>query len=143
MSRILSTGGRCTPPPRQTLLTNTTLGRHPSPWADTPPLVRHPPGSHPSGQTPLDRHPWADTSPPGQTHHPWSDPQAATPLGRHPWTDTPGQIPHPWADTPPPRKTDTAADGTHPTGMHSCLYKFLEGNSDRCLVYTYENFGPV
>ena len=27
----------------------------------------------------------------------------------------------PWADTPPCQQTDTAADGTHPTGMHSCL----------------------
>ena len=24
------------------------------------------------------------------------------------------------ADTPPPQQTATAADGTHPTGMHSC-----------------------
>ena len=29
---------------------------------------------------------------------------------------------HPRADTPP---TATAADGTHPTGMHSCLLKNL------------------
>ena len=33
-----------------------------------------------------------------------------------PWAETPGQ-------TPPP--TATAADGTHPTGMHSCLLKNL------------------
>ena len=26
----------------------------------------------------------------------------------------------PGVDTPPPRETATAADGTHPTGMHSC-----------------------
>ena len=25
---------------------------------------------------------------------------------------------------PPPPETATAADGTHPTGMHSCLIKF-------------------
>ena len=24
--------------------------------------------------------------------------------------------------TPPPQQTATAADGTHPTGMHSCLF---------------------
>ena len=33
-----------------------------------------------------------------------------------------------WADSPPPGQTQhppttaTAADGTHPTGMHSCFY---------------------
>ena len=39
---------------------------------------------------------------------------ADTLLGRHP----PGRTPPPWADTPPPMTT--AADSTHPTGMHSC-----------------------
>ena len=63
-----------------------------------------------------------------------------TPLGRHPPTmQTPpsADTPHPqdtplWADTPsgqtplldrhrhPPPETATAADGKHPTGMHSC-----------------------
>ena len=45
-----------------------------------------------------------------------------------PVVETPGQ-----ADTPlhgqadaPPRQTATAADGTHPTGMHSCLLKSLQ-----------------
>ena len=56
-------------------------------------------GQTPNGQTPS----WADT--PGQTppldRHP---PQADTPLGRH-----------------PPKEMATAADGMHPTGMHSCL----------------------
>ena len=33
------------------------------------------------------------------------------PPGRQP----PGQ-------TPPPQQTATAVDGTHPTGMHSCLH---------------------
>ena len=37
------------------------------------------------------------------------------PPGRHP----PGQT-SPWADTPPRQQTATAADVTHPTGMHSC-----------------------
>ena len=62
-------------------------------WPDTP-LGRYPPGRHPP---PLGRHPQADT--------PWTD----TPLGRRPL----------WADTPHP-STATAADGTHPAGMHSC-----------------------
>ena len=39
---------------------------------------------------------------------------ALPPLGRHPLDKHP-----PWADTP--RQTATAADGTHPTGMHSCF----------------------
>ena len=44
-----------------------------------------------------------------------------------PWADTPGQIPPPPGrhlprQTPaPPQQTATAADGTHSTGMHSCL----------------------
>ena len=36
----------------------------------------------------------------------------------------PGQTPPPpsWADSPPPpQQMATAVDGTHPTGMHSCL----------------------
>ena len=36
--------------------------------------------------------------------------------GRHPLADTPRQTP-----PPPGRHTATAADGTHPTEMHSCL----------------------
>ena len=39
---------------------------------------------------------------------------APPPPGRHP---PPGKT-HPWADTP---LRATAADGTHPTGMHSCF----------------------
>ena len=69
----------------------------------TPP-GRHPPGRHPQAdtprQTPLDRHPWTDT--PILGRHP-------LPLGRHPR-----------ADTPPSQQMATAADGTLPTGMHSC-----------------------
>ena len=43
-----------------------------------------------------------------------SPPPAITPGQTHP-TQTPA-----WAD-PPPDQTATAADGTHPTGMHSCF----------------------
>ena len=42
-------------------------------------------------------------------------PQGRHPLGRHP----PGQTP-PQADTPAQTPPRIAADGTHPTGMHSC-----------------------
>ena len=42
-----------------------------------------------------------------------------------PWADTPsGRQTPSWADTPwqtPRQQTATAADGTHPTGMHSCF----------------------
>ena len=77
-----------------------------------------PPGRHPRADT----HPWADTpkadtpwqtppprqTPPGQTHTPGQTPPGQTPPGRHP----PGRH--------SPRQTATAADDTHPTGMHSC-----------------------
>ena len=53
---------------------------------------------------------------------------ADTPLGRSPGQTPPvGRHPHPRADTPTPgqtsplQQTATAADGTHPTGMHSCF----------------------
>ena len=49
-------------------------------------------------------------------HPPTDPPQVDTP-----WADTPpADAPPPWADTSP--TTATAADGTHPTRMHSCLY---------------------
>ena len=41
-----------------------------------------------------------------------------TPLADTPRADTPGQTP---PRQTPPQQTATAADGTHPTGMHSCL----------------------
>ena len=47
-------------------------------------------------------------------------PEQTPPRGRHPPEQTP-----PWQQTPPTRtqQTATAADGTHPTGMHSCSSK--------------------
>ena len=84
-----------------------------SPWqADTPLVGRHPPWQ---ADTLLGRHP-----------SPW---QADTPLaGRHPpcrqtlpcsrQTPSCGRQTPPWADTPS-QQMATAADGTHPTGMHS------------------------
>ena len=97
-----------TPPTGQTRWTPSLAGRHPLP-ANTP-LGRHPLGRRPRWadiplppETPLGRHP------PGQT--PWTD---------TPWADTlPEQTPP--SQTPPPQQTATAADCTHPTGMHSCL----------------------
>ena len=66
--------------------------------------------------------PGADTPSPGSRHPlPWEQtpPRADTPpQSRHPppWSRHP-----PGADTPP-RDTATAADGTHPTGMHFYWY---------------------
>ena len=66
------------------------------PAADTPPEQRPPGSRHPPEQTPLG----ADT--------PWS---------RHP--PGPGTTPS-GPGTPLGAETATAADGMHPTGMHSC-----------------------
>ena len=64
--------------------------------------------------SPLDRHPLADTLPPRQT-----PPQADT------------------SATPPPPETATAADGTHPTRMHSCLGYFIRFLSFHCQFMCY------
>ena len=90
-------------------------------WWQTPPQHRLSPEADipPQKQTPLPRSrhpPRADTpqkqTPPRSRHPPRADtPQKQTP----PEADTP-----PRAD-PPPRDMATAADGTHPTGMHSCF----------------------
>ena len=79
------------------------------PRADTPPWA----GTLPRQTPPLaDSHPWVDTLP-GQT----------PPLGRHPPAQcilgyTPPCPVHAGIDMA------TAADGTHPTGMHSCSLVF-------------------
>ena len=69
--------------------------------------------------TPPDTHP-SDIHPIRQTH----------PLGRHTPRAHPPRQTHPWAHTPLDRHTTpgmaTAADGTHPTGMHSCNKVFWE-----------------
>ena len=69
------------------------------PWADTPP------SSQADTTTPP-----ADTTPPVDTT---TIPTRQTLPGHH----HPGQTP-----PPPLRQTGTAADGTHPTGMHSCRF---------------------
>ena len=59
-----------------------------------------------------------DTTPPSRhpprSRPPWSTPREQTPPRRR----TPGS-------RPPPGEMATAADGTHPTGMHSCLLLFI------------------
>ena len=55
--------------------------------------------------------------------------RCTSPLGRHPPARQTPPSRHPPGQTPPQPKMATAADGTHPTGMHSCSkYGF-------CLVY--------
>ena len=51
--------------------------------------------------------------PPGQTY-------PSMQWGRHPPGQTPLRQTPPWTDTPT-GQTATAADGTHPTRMHSCI----------------------
>ena len=67
------------------------------------------------------------THTPGQTL-PWAD----TPLGRHPAEQTPPV-------QTPPRQTATAADGTHPTGMHSCLWDIQKINRSHCATSVLHN----
>ena len=67
---------------------------------------------------------WAGT-PPGRSTPPGQVPPAGTtPLPVHPQAGTPpGRYTHPWAGTPPRQCMlgyGQQADGTHPTGMHSC-----------------------
>ena len=70
----------------------------------------HPPGRPPQADTPL-----RQTSPSGRC-----PPLADTPLGQTPPSGRhPGLTPLP-GQTPPPRQAAIAADGTHPTRMHSC-----------------------
>ena len=65
--------------------------------------------------TPGTRHsPRDQAPPPTRTRHPpvaADTPGADTPWSRHP---------PPGSRYPPSQQTATAADGTHPTGMHSC-----------------------
>ena len=79
------------------------------PWDQVHPRTRYTtpgPGTpHPPDQV----HPWDQVHPPRDQVHPprtrYTPPGPGTPRTRY---------------TPPPRDTATAADGTHPTGMHSC-----------------------
>ena len=106
------------------------------PWADTPrqiptwadsPMGRHPP--------PLGRHPppQAETPLPRQTPPPLG--RQPPPLVRHP----PPLSRHvlPWADTTLGRhlpEMATAADGTYPTGKHSCW-----SNSSSVAIKWFQN----
>ena len=74
-------------------------------------LPLDPEGAHSQADIPISRHTPIDRHTPLGRHPPGQTPPRQTPLGR-----TPGK-------TPP--ETATAVDGTHPTGMHSCLHLHL------------------
>ena len=78
------------------------------PGSGTPPRTRYPPIYPGTRYTPRTRY-----TPQDQVHppDPGTPPRPGTPPG-------PGNPPGPGT---PPRDTATAANGTHPTGMHSCL----------------------
>ena len=77
----------------------------------------------------------AGTPPPPRAGTPWEQtpprsgtpPNQAPPGSRHPLEHTPPQTrntPRSRQPPPPGAETATAADGTHPTGMHSCWLFF-------------------
>ena len=87
-------------------------GRH-TPLAYTP-LADTPWQTYSQANTPLllARHPpLVDT--------PLADPPLTFPPARHP---SPGRHTPSWQTPLRPQVTATATDGTHPTGMHSCLH---------------------
>ena len=84
-------------------------GISPPSWSRHPPRADTPWSRHSPDQTPpRAESPGADP-PPKQTHPP-------PPRGDPPRADTPQE-----QTPPPPLETATAADGTHPTGMHTCV----------------------
>ena len=110
-------------------------GHTPLPWADTPV------GKHPRADTPI-------APPLGR------DPQADTqPFGRHPLGSPPtGQTPPPGqtclGQAPPMGRhlrpeTATSADGTHPTGIHSCSMKIVTYSYDTATQHRLLNMIPV
>ena len=94
----------------------------PTPWEQTPPGADTPPD-----QTPTRPDPPGAYAPNPREQRP---PEPTTPPGAHPQP--------PGADTPPGKQTPAYgqwAAGTHPTGMHSCLIKWLRwiGQNHLCI----------
>ena len=106
--------GRETPPARRPQTPwQGDLPHHPSretPWQGDPPVVRPPSRETPGRETPRE----------GGT------PQKEAPPGRPPGKEAP-----PWQGDPP---TASAADGTHPTGMHSCCDLYVTRPCSDCCV---------
>ena len=68
-------------------------------------------------------------------------PLGRNPPGQTPWGDTPVQTPPgqtPRADTP--QQTATAADSTHPTGMHTCFHLRLNQSSENSKNSSFQSF---
>ena len=80
-------------------------------WVSASVHARIPPPPPQEAHTPLGSAPPWEAHPPGSTP---LHPREAHPLGSTP----PREAPH-------PQETAAAADGTHSTGMHSCLASFL------------------
>ena len=135
--------GRYPPPPGPG--TPRRPGTHPgtrytaSPGPGTPPDQMHPQTRYTprTRYTPPDQVPCLDqVHPLDQVHSPrtrytlWTryPPGPGTPPGTR-YPPGPGTPPAPgkppWDQVPP--QTATAADGTHPTGMHSCLFSVMYG----------------
>ena len=91
-----------------------------------PPQTRHPPGP---GTPPGDQVPLLDQTPPLGPGTP--------PRTRHPPDQTP-----PRPDTPPEQQTleyGLRAAGMHPTGMHSCCWKYYILNKYNYIYFFVEN----
>ena len=114
-----------TPPGRYTPLAGTPPGRY-TPLAGTTPRQVHPSGKY----TPWQVHPWAGTPlgryTPWQVHPPGRHtPQAGTPSRYTLLAGTPLRQVHPQGAVQAGRYGQQV-DGTHPTGMHSCLVMILK-----------------
>ena len=86
------------------------------------PVCHSAPGGGIPGQVPLPRTrytPQDQVQPPGPGAPPGT---SYTPNQLHPQVHTPWTRYLPWTEW----QTATVADGTHPTGMHSCLTRFLQ-----------------
>ena len=109
---------RYTPRARYTPLEQTPPKTRYTPRDQVHPLEQTPPGP---GTPPNQVHPRARYTPLEQTPPgPGTPPRPGTPT--RPGSPTWDQVHHPpLGPGTPPRDTSTAADGTHPTGMHSCF----------------------
>ena len=112
------------------------LGTRYTPRPGTPPGQVHPPDQvHPPGPGTPPR----PGTPPGPGTPPWT---RYTPRTRYtPLVHPPDQVP-PGPGTPSPRDTATAADGTHPTGMHSCSHFIFTRTFDYKKMCTVHTSGP-
>ena len=93
-----------------------------SPRADTPLGADHPPRSRDT-HAPQSRHPPLEQAPPPMGAD--TRPRSRSPVSRH----TP-------RSRQTPQDTATAADGTHPTGMHSCFLWYHIFTGQKSCIWT-------